>query len=828
MCRLLVFSLAIIVYAIPAFAFEPLFDTWIEYPAGSCPKSICAGDFNGDGYCDVAISRYIADTIFLLDTISVYFGNGDGTLQPPVNYDGGYDPNDICAADLDADGDLDLIAANCNIYEPYGVAVLVNNGSGIFSGPERYCQGYDCGSVTVNDFDGDGDPDIASVGTYNFALLVMFNYGDGTFAEPYIYHPAGLGLGHITSADFDNDGDVDIAVASINNYVNVCTNDGHGGFHDEFITYQFNEDLTCLISTDFDSDGDADLVISGHDDDSLHILINDGNADFTLSNMYSGRDIENILPVDFDDDGDFDIFSVGGRWRPFSIHVNDGSAQFTEIIELDAQFNDVCAADFNGDGYLDIAGAMGLDTLEYGWVGIITNLGGGQIMAHSRHDNFYGLETTACDFNNDGETDLATVNSGINNQLIVFLNNGDGTFSDSSNYPVGDEAWDLAIGDFNGDSYQDIVTVNKRPNTISILHGNGDGSFQPYIPYAVGTFPYWVGTGDFDNDNDCDIAVVCPWFIDSAYNVLPDSLYILLNDNNTGFLPAVTYSPCDHPNGIVIVDIDANGTLDILVLIPGGEDQDSLVVMLNDGNAQFQRSACYPGGNIASAKFQAADLDNDGDYDIAVSCVDSIAVFLNNGDGALANPVNYFTFGSAERILAVDIDNDSDLDLIAEAHGITVLINDGHGIFESSTSYHGDVGAPVDVDHDDDLDLAIIRYDTVEVFTNRTDIISDVDEIENIAVVPATFTLNQNYPNPFNPATQIGFTISQRGRVTLAIYNILGQKVCTLVDQILPAGQHNIFWDGTDDDGYGMASGIYFYQLSVNGLRQSKKMILLK
>ncbi len=90
------------------------------------------------------------------------------------------------------------------------------------------------------------------------------------------------------------------------------------------------------------------------------------------------------------------------------------------------------------------------------------------------------------------------------------------------------------------------------------------------------------------------------------------------------------------------------------------------------------------------------------------------------------------------------------------------------------------------------------------------------------------YALHQNYPNPFNPTTQIQFSLPQNTDVTLAIYNMMGQKVKTLVDQPLNAGLHNIAWDGTNASGLTVANGVYFYRLNSDFGVKSKKMMLMK
>jgi hypothetical protein len=93
---------------------------------------------------------------------------------------------------------------------------------------------------------------------------------------------------------------------------------------------------------------------------------------------------------------------------------------------------------------------------------------------------------------------------------------------------------------------------------------------------------------------------------------------------------------------------------------------------------------------------------------------------------------------------------------------------------------------------------------------------------------PSEFVLSQNYPNPFNETTKIEFTLTKSGFVTLNIYDLLGRKVRTLVYEHLSSGCKSVFWDGKNDSGNDVASGIYFYQLRVADFSETKKLVLLK
>jgi hypothetical protein len=109
----------------------------------------------------------------------------------------------------------------------------------------------------------------------------------------------------------------------------------------------------------------------------------------------------------------------------------------------------------------------------------------------------------------------------------------------------------------------------------------------------------------------------------------------------------------------------------------------------------------------------------------------------------------------------------------------------------------------------------------------REDVAVTADQPQ-VEAVPEYFALEQNYPNPFNPSTHIAYQMPQTEWVSLEIYNTLGQRIRTLVDRSQNAGYHEVVWNGTDDTGHVVASGMYFYRLRAGNFNQIHKLLLLK
>ena len=93
---------------------------------------------------------------------------------------------------------------------------------------------------------------------------------------------------------------------------------------------------------------------------------------------------------------------------------------------------------------------------------------------------------------------------------------------------------------------------------------------------------------------------------------------------------------------------------------------------------------------------------------------------------------------------------------------------------------------------------------------------------------PEKFRLNQNYPNPFNPITNLDYELPKRSKVQILIYNVLGQQVKILLDEEQNYGSHSIFWDGLDQLGNEVSTGVYFVRMMTSSFTQTKKMLLLK
>ena len=126
------------------------------------------------------------------------------------------------------------------------------------------------------------------------------------------------------------------------------------------------------------------------------------------------------------------------------------------------------------------------------------------------------------------------------------------------------------------------------------------------------------------------------------------------------------------------------------------------------------------------------------------------------------------------------------------------------------------------------VDSAAISAAAATAQTTYDNVVVSVREISDGRELPSEFNLSQNYPNPFNPSTIIKFDLPTRSKIEVAVFNVLGQVVKTLVDEVKPAGRYAVTWDGTDSRGRQAAAGVYLYRVKTDDYTASKKMILLK
>jgi hypothetical protein len=226
-----------------------------------------------------------------------------------------------------------------------------------------------------------------------------------------------------------------------------------------------------------------------------------------------------------------------------------------------------------------------------------------------------------------------------------------------------------------------------------------------------------------------------------------------------------------------------------------GTDKDYVTIKyLPNGDTAWVRRYDGPANGVDVAT--AIALDNSGNVYVT-------GYSLGSGSGWDYATIKYLPDGDSSWVMRYDGpagDNDA---------GIAIAVDDSGNVYVTGQS--NGIGSSYD-------------YCTIKYVQTPSGVRDETGDRER----PSDFDLSQNHPNPFNPSTKIEFTLAKSGFVTLQIYDTLGRKVRTLVSEELSSGYKSVIWDGKNEDGEAVASGVYFYQLKVGDFSEPKKMLLLK
>jgi hypothetical protein len=291
---------------------------------------------------------------------------------------------------------------------------------------------------------------------------------------------------------------------------------------------------TVLIA-DVNGDSHPDILVANIGSSSLSVFLGDGQGNFTPSRgspFRAGEAPNDLALGDFNQDGKLDVAIANHGVQKVSVLLGDGRGGFAHApgspfaVLSNPHPHGIAAADFNGDGKLDLAvDSWGEDKLL-----VLFGNGDGSFKTPGAkfsvgHAPYQRLRTA--DFNEDGHPDLITSNW-RGDSISLMLGDGKGGFSlaGGKHLPVPSSPFGLAVGDFNGDQHADIAVVHysgqssdRSRNALTVLYGDGTGKFTTAAgsPYAVGHYPPTVTAGDINNDGIDDVAI--PNHVDNTVSI---------------------------------------------------------------------------------------------------------------------------------------------------------------------------------------------------------------------------------------------------------------------------------------------------------------------
>ncbi len=439
------------------------------------------------------------------DLLRLLRADGSGGLLAAESLPSLPRPVAVRAADLDRDGDLDVVVGHSGSGATHALSVLVADGAGGFAAAQAYKPGSTSRGLDVADLDGDLWPDVAATSA-STGVYVRPGDGLGGLADPPA-QAAGTDATGALLADLDGDGLPEAAFADIGeDQATVLPGLGASGLGPGASwTAGVNVWPNDLVAPDITGDGLPDLVTSNVADASVSVLAADGAGGY-LAPVISlcGSEPRALVTADLDGDADADIVSCNTSGSTVGVLLNvAGSLGAVVPTSTGAHPTAIAVGHVDAGGTPDVATANEFS----GTFTVLRGNGAGGWLPATTVPGASGFVRTMAlaDFDDDGDDDLAW-SAGSN--LTLHLSDGAGGMVAGATVSVAASAQDLAVADFDVDGHLDVALGHAPAGLVSLVRGAPGGGLLAPDGYAVNSSPNSVAAGDADQDGLVDLLTV--------------------------------------------------------------------------------------------------------------------------------------------------------------------------------------------------------------------------------------------------------------------------------------------------------------------------------
>lgn len=673
------------------------------------PKDLDLADLDNDGDLDILQASTKKANISWLENL----GNGK-YLDHVIEEAEIYSPENIVSGDIDNDGDLDIVVTS---QKSPRLVLFENKGKNSFayipldSRNEAY-------GLCLLDIDNDDLLDIAyGVNDENGSVYLLYNNGNFDFTVDTLLKDRGLEL-ELFANDTDSDGIGELFTWS-SRVGKIGVIDSIGLDFTDTILSEIITELVDLTFSDINGDGMLDLIPSAnpviYEDRPFTYFLNDGNGAFQAQ-VFPFLDPRGAYSTDFDNDGDNDIILVT-RSNDFLFLNNNSNVSLSidTINDIESEAILLKGGDMNGDGKDEFVAINGFDKITI-YHQEVLSLRSKTIASFT--DIFSPNGITKSDLNNDGKVEIIGY-SAAEKSAVIFICDSGGVYTGfkfielppSTSFIYGFQ--DLSFQDINNDGLQDIIAgANIAAADMLIYINQGDFNFERVNINTLYNSTEALAGDDINNDGNIDIVAS----VNSG-----ESIILATNTGNLDFSFSVITDDLTNVYEINLVDINGDNTLDIIAFY--GDDEDRCAIIESSGNGNFAITQDGLYGKIIE------DLDSDGDLDIIGYNNSEVVAYYNDGNSQFRQESLFFVSRPHENdfLYASDINDDDLLDIISLDEGTTSSVyyslQNNDSTFSNPIRLNVDLGfvsvkqlLTTDFDFDGDEDLAMVATDSYYKF----------------------------------------------------------------------------------------------------------------